>query len=497
MDHFNKSMDRFDKFIETSGMDSKNYQRDGVAWLLENELKNDPPFGVRGGFVADEMGLGKTIMMIGLCIANFKFKTLIVVPPVLLNQWHSQIYKTTGHKSIMYHGRNKHKLASYHNLFEKSVIVLCSYDAISKKIPKKKKIIIEDDENNILHKIKWGRVIFDEAHHLRNKNTGRYFGAKLLQSDIKWLVSGTPIQNKKQDFYALCSLIKLPASYFKQTDNYSDIVSNFILKRTKKMVGIDLMEAQDNKTVVSWKNTSEEMLARDIHSALIFNNTKKQQNNQLIENILEKGINQLPLLLRARQACIYPKMMQKLIQNFKNMGLIKDKDKDNCYDEAMNYSSKLDAVVEAILLRKDNGNGKIVFCHFKEEMNIIAERLKNYAGENFTIAIIDGKTSVSARKKILVDPKNVLIMQIQTGCEGLNLQEHYNEVYFVSPHWNPYVEDQAIARCHRIGQIKPVFVWRFEMDKFIDMESSKTISIEQYVNDVQKGKRDLVSQIIE
>ena len=65
-------MEIFDKYIEKSGMDKKSYQRDGVQWLVENETRDLPPCGVRGGFVADEMGLGKTIMMIGLCLANFR-----------------------------------------------------------------------------------------------------------------------------------------------------------------------------------------------------------------------------------------------------------------------------------------------------------------------------------------------------------------------------------------------------------------------------------------
>jgi SNF2 family DNA or RNA helicase len=87
-------------------------------------------------------------------------------------------------------------------------------------------------------------------------------------------------------------------------------------------------------------------------------------------------------------------------------------------------------------------------------------------------------------------------LQIQTGCEGLNLQEHYSEVYFVSPHWNPAVEDQAIARCHRIGQTKQVTVNRFEMGNFLDetIEEFETLSIEKHVNNVQHLKRKIASE---
>lgn len=521
-------MEHFDKYIEKSGMDKKTYQREGVQWLLNNETRVVAPCGVRGGFVADEMGLGKTIMMIGLCIANFRKKTLIVLPPVLIDQWFRQIYKTTGHKCIVYHGKNKKKLLvnlggedGVRGELERAVIVLCSYDAITLKF----------DNKNILHDITWGRVIFDEAHHLRNKKTGRFIGGKMLKSEIKWLVSGTPIQNKKQDFYALCSLINLPVSYYKDSSNYPEIGSRFILKRTKKQVGIMLEDAVETKNIVLWKNCAEEMLAKEIHSAFAFskvslvgnggkdcdvlgetNNNQKKcqgqgqgqsqgQGHEFMNVMLDHGYGKLPLLLRARQSCIYPKMMESKIEIFKQMGLIKDK--NTTYDEAMKHTSKLDSVVGAIMARKDNGNGKIVFCHFKEEMNFIAERLRGGC-DGIVIAIIDGKTSAGARMKILSEPKDVLIMQIQTGCEGLNLQENYSEIYFVSPHWNPYVEDQAIARCHRIGQKKPVFVWRFEMDNFgdcCDGDSGGSLvttkNLDEYVTDVQNDKRILVSKIIE
>jgi len=537
-------------YIEKSGMDKKDYQREGVQWLLENETRVSTPCGVgiRGGFVADEMGLGKTIMMIGLCVANFRKKTLIVVPPVLIDQWFRQIYKTTGHKCVVFHGRNKKKLVSYdvlilQQIFEQSVIVLCSYDAISVKLNKKNKknkknktnintTINSEDSNSlgVLHNIIWGRVIFDEAHHLRNKNTGRFLGAKLLRSEIKWLVSGTPIQNKKQDFYALCSLINLPASYYTDSSNYTEIGAQFILKRTKKLVGIQLGDAIENKNIVVWKNRAEEMLAKEIHSAFAFsnirlnewrdvsidssnekNNFKKNKNydsHQFIDGMLDHGYGKLPILLRARQSCIYPKMMQDKIELFKKIGIIKEGYGDGkgrgdggIYEEAMKHTSKLDSVIGAIMERKDNGNGKLVFCHFKEEMKVIAERLRNNCGDGFAIGILDGKTSGGARMKLLSEPKDVLIMQIQTGCEGLNLQENYNEIYFVSPHWNPYVEEQAIARCHRLGQMKPVFVWRFEMDKFsgdtCDGIAVPTKNLEEYVTDVQNDKRILVSNIIE
>jgi len=74
------------------------------------------------------------------------------------------------------------------------------------------------------------------------------------------------------------------------------------------------------------------------------------------------------------------------------------------------------------------------------------------------------------------------------------LQENYSEIYFVSPHWNPYIEDQAVGRCHRIGQKKTVFVWRFEMNHF-DLDISLK-NLDKHVNDIQNCKRDVVNKII-
>ena len=100
-------MGLFHKYLERSRLEYKDYQFNGVKWCINNELNPLPTCNVRGGFIADEMGLGKTIIMIGTFVSNFLRKTLIVLPPILLDQWLLQIYKTTGHTALLYHGANK------------------------------------------------------------------------------------------------------------------------------------------------------------------------------------------------------------------------------------------------------------------------------------------------------------------------------------------------------------------------------------------------------
>jgi len=160
-------------------------------------------------------------------------------------------------------------------------------------------------------------------------------------------------------------------------------------------------------------------------------------------------------------------------------------------------ASKMDAVVETILDRKNNGNGKLVFSHYKEEIDTLIRRLREGGIER--VASLDGRNSMASRSDILSEKYEVLILQIQTGCEGLNLQDNYSEIYFVTPHWNPSVEDQAVGRCHRIGQTRRVSVFRFEMDGFENNinENSPGISFDNYVSFVQNKKRELVKEIIQ
>jgi SNF2 family DNA or RNA helicase len=462
-------MERYNYLLLKSKFQFKQYQYDGVKWCLNNEIN---PKSFKGGFIADEMGLGKTIMMIGVMFVNYLQHTLIVVPPVLIHQWFKEIYKTTGHKALLFYGNNKKKYTQEN--INKAHIVLTTYNMI---LP----------ENCLLKNISWNRVIYDEAHHLRNRNTIRYKACLKIKAQICWLVTGTPIQNKKRDFNNLCCIAGIKPSIYTNPKE----INNFLLRRTKQQVGINLPPVNKQECLIEWKNPLEMKLSEEIHS-LLPNQTFVSSNKQrkLAQAFGKAGI--LVALLRARQSCILPNLMRKNMEKFCKLGLIKPKSL-----EALKYTSKLDAVIKLMLERKDNEKGKIVFCHYQNEIDTISQRLLK--GGMTKVVCYDGRNSGGHNLTTLSDPADALIIQIQTGCEGLNLQDRFSEVYFVSPTWNPAVEEQAIARCHRIGQIKPVHVFRFHMTTYQCIsENQETVSpsLDQYIQNIQNVKKDIINGII-
>ncbi len=471
------NLKNFNSYLERNNLDVKQHQQEGVRWCLRNEIEGSKIGDkvIRGGLMADEMGLGKTMQMIGVMLCNVKLHTLIVLPRALMEQWIGVIKKTLGHTPLVYHGTNIKNISA--DDINAAPIVISSYGMIS---------LSKDQKKNPLHITKWDRIIYDEAHHLRNAKTAVHNGAKIMKSDIIWLVTGTPIQNKKTDFYSLCSVIGIPETYYLSDENLMDLVKKFIIKRTKKEAKIELPELNIHNINVEWSNDNEKALAEEIHSMLNFSRVGKSHLDASMA-ALGGEFKILPLLVRARQACIYPALIKENVDQLMDAGLIEQSEK---ISEALTCSSKMDAVVSKILERKNNNRAKLIFCHYRGEIDILKKELTREGLETKTF---DGRVNTSERSEILEQKCDVLILQIQTGCEGLNLQQ-FSEIYFVSPHWNPAVEDQAVARCHRIGQKNPTDVFRFNMVGFDDDLETRTI--DEYSANVQDAKREVMTNVL-
>lgn len=517
---------RFRNLLEKAKMDTKPHQIQGIEWCIKRETEGN------GGIIADEMGLGKTITMIGLFVSNFVPRTLIVLPITLLEQWQAQIYRVTGHNALIYHGSNirLNSLSNNDNL-RKAPIVLTTYGVVSRQYSIRGTASAK--QNTDLLKLFWNRIVFDEAHHLRNARTQKHLGADILKCKHRWFITGTPIQNHQRDFVSLCNLLRM---------NPEEVQQKCILRRTKKQVGIEIPDCVDESISVSWSNEGEKQLAQEIHSLLSFSGTPSPSQGLLAEYLIgtsntnntnnknlqnQNNIDKsrtIRALLLAKQCCTYPHLLKNHIDRLLNHHLI---DNHHPFTNGIKSKSKMDVVVDNIVARKDNQCGKIVFCQFRGEIDEMKQRLTD-AG--MCVGVLDGRTTKTEKFEILNQNSehykyNVLILQIQTCSEGLNLQERFSEVYFASPHWNPSLEDQAIARCHRIGQTKVVNVYRFVMDGFdinINMlsrndddfiqsaekekekekenenekeQEKDSISIDGYVNIVQQNKREMMQEL--
>lgn len=435
------------KFEKQNTIKLYDYQHTGIEWCVEKER-----FGsvlekskIYGGLICDDMGLGKTFQIIGTILSNYLPRTLIVLPKILLDQWEKVFVKYLNHNPLVYHGANKRNI-SLEDL-KMSPIILTTYHML---ITEKKEL------QNKLQMVEWDRVIFDEAHHMRSSNTKIYIAGNELKSKIKWLITGTPIQNKINDLYSLLNILKIDKEHYK--NELEETLKMVMLKRTKQEVGIAIPELNERVIYVKWKNEKEKKQAEQIHRKLKFSKLECREK-------LEKS-EILKQVIKCKQSCV-------------------DIDMVSGYDN--NNHTKLNRVIEFIKERKKEK--KLIFCHFNKEIEYLTLNLSN---ENFKVDYLNGSKTKKARSHILEKELDILILQIQTGCEGLNLQQ-YSEVYFISPSWNPALESQAIARCHRIGQDKPTNVFRFKMEPFDSEYRTQSLDIHSGICQL---KKKVISNII-
>lgn len=342
-----------------------DYQLKGLSWLLwrESEVPS-------GGLLADDMGLGKTVQMISLILktrqmyenpennwpihqmsmggAHREGGTLIVVPSTILGQWHSEIHKHVKPRYLtvfIYHGQSRTK--NIHTLVKYSV-VLTTYG-----------IVQNASEIDPLKRITWERIILDEAHFIRNHRSKTAKSVFTLKGLKKWALTGTPIQNKCEDYFALMKFLQLKpfndlVVWKKFVDNKHDsgfqrlgVISKAImLRRTKEQVrdAVGLFEiGEKNVENVQIQLGEEEfvlyeklshfskaLLARFVqeHSGRDIGSHSERENEFVLdhpdiarwrrnfESMGEiKTLHILVLLLRLRQLCCHPSLARATLLN--------------------------------------------------------------------------------------------------------------------------------------------------------------------------------------
>ncbi|KAI5301945.1 DNA repair protein rad16 [Ascosphaera pollenicola] len=186
--------------------DLKPFQLEGLDWMIKQEASQ-----WKGGLLGDEMGMGKTIQAVSLLMSDFpaKLPSLVVVPPVALMQWQSEIkaYTSDKLKVLIYHNSTtKTKLFTTEELASYDVIIV-SYSGLESLYRKQTKgwnrgehVVKEDSP---IHALKFHRLILDEAHNIKQRTTGVAKACFALKANYKWCLSGTPVQNRIGEFFSL------------------------------------------------------------------------------------------------------------------------------------------------------------------------------------------------------------------------------------------------------------------------------------------------------
>jgi len=438
----------------------RDYQYHGYNWL---RFLNDSGFG---GILADDMGLGKTIQVISM-LANLKKTScsLIIVPKSLLFNWCNEIDKFCPQLSYyVHHGTKREKelepILNYQ-------IVLTTYDTAASDI-------------ELLSLYTFEYIVLDESQAIKNIQSKRYKAMRLLQSNNKLAMTGTPIENNTFDLYAQLSFtnpgLLNSASHFKS--NFSDpidgrgdaeagallrkIVHPFILRRTKEQVAKDLPPKTVSTLYCEMEPTQRKL----------YENLKKQIKEDIYAKIEEDGLAKsrfkiLDGLLRLRQMCNSPLLVNP---NFKG---------------ANTNSVKIQLLLDNLEDTLGNHNA-LVFSQFTSLLSIVRKELD---AKKIKYAYLDGKTrdrEAEVNRFMENDDVKLFLISIKAGNTGLNLTKA-DYVYIIDPWWNPAVEAQAIDRTHRIGQKKNIFAY-----KLICKDT-----IEEKILKLQEKKKRIAEDIIQ
>ena len=492
----------------------RDHQITGVEWLIKQEIDASK----KSGMLCDDPGLGKTIQIAALIKALELDKTLIIVPPSVVHQWKEVLINVLGDDKVYIHtGLNRIKTVSdVFNTRKKLednarnfTVAITTYGLIFNKLnrtewdPEKAK--------TILHLLKWDRIILDEGHLIRNSKTKIFEMCSMLTARHRWILTGTPIQNSKNDIRCLMKFLNV------KNAPVQDLISDYVMRRTKKILIDNNGTFEDYNCVnhiCKFKTKEEQNIYEAIEKDAIDRLNETNNNNPYKMNMVL-----LELILRLRQASIHPNIAMSSIEK-KNV----NHRNNECKFKKLNcVSTKITTLIEKI--KKVNGLS-LIFCHFRQEMKMISD---NLAKENIKSRMYDGSMNRQQRidvinqydvnngKKILkkingkyftkkIEGPTVLIIQIKAGGVGLNLQKFTN-VFIVSPDWNPCNEIQAIARAHRLGQRKKVTVHKFTLSfnpsfkSIIDNEEEnsddkKQLTIDEKILDMQKCKRDIMVDLL-
>jgi len=456
------------------------YQTDGVEWMIKREGVSDTELhgqdNCKGGVLADEVGLGKTIMTIALILSNPKQNTLILVPKSLIKQWKTEIEKFGPSISLQVI-TEEHTIELNMNPKVNHVILMSQTKLNNRS---------SDVKSLVCLKLEYDRVIIDEAHSIKNHRSKLHKSCALLKTDIRWALTATPVMNKMTDFINLMNWIGVHKFICQGWKDH--VVERYILRRTKVQVesfnkALELPPCIQSVHKV-FLTKEEQKLYSDSLS------TMKNTMKELKKSGQENAFKALEIILRMRQICTCPQSYYDGVYKSKRKYCLSDDiiEKDVWENEVSKKILILNSIEGTPHLEKC-----LVFCHFSNEVRMYSDALTEKKIRN---DFLDGSKSIEERQSIISnfetqEDMKVLIIQIQTGGQGLNLQVA-NNIYITSPTWNPALQHQIIGRAHRTGQTKSVFVNIY----VVTTDSEEDSTIEEKIITLQEEKQKMICEVM-
>jgi len=414
------------------------YQQQGLNWL--GFLQQ---YGF-GGILADDMGLGKTLQTLSLIQGLkdnkrlYKRPVLVVAPTSLMGNWQREAAQFTPElKTCLIHGLNR---AKQFDQISKCDLVITSYPLLLRDADRYKKR-------------KFSLLVLDEAQAIKNPNTKVAQQVRALDAGSRLCLTGTPLENHLGELWALMDFampgllggLKSFNQFYRQPieqegDRLSQQalakrVAPFMLRRTKT----DVVQELPAKTEII-QYVQLEGQQRELYESIRI--SMEQRIRQLVatKGLARSHIEFLDALLKLRQACIDPRLVK--------------------LDKAAQIegSAKLDWLRDTLPELLDEGRRVLIFSQFTAVLGLLEVLLKEL---NVEYSKLTGQTRKrqEAIDRFQSGDVPVFLISLKAGGSGLNLTAA-DTVIHLDPWWNPAVEQQATDRAYRIGQDKPVFVYK-------------------------------------
>lgn len=457
----------------------RNGIREALAWtptvpkLFEGELRDYQVEGYRwmarlarlgaGACLADDMGLGKTVQAIALMVERAKEgPCLVIAPTSVCHNWEDEIEKFAPALEVHRLRSAEDRSGLVEALGPMSVLIV-SYTLLHL-------------ESGILSGKDWSMAILDEAQAIKNAETRRAQASLKLRAGFRLALSGTPVENYLEDLWSLFNFVnpgllgsreafqkrfvaRIAAGDGEARQTLKLLIRPFLLRRTKNAVLAELPERIEKTIAIELPGPE-----RAFYEAL------RKEALEKLEGMDETAPGQRKIhifaeLTRLRRACCHPRLV---------------------VPEVALPSAKLAAFLELALELKKSNHRALVFSQFVSYLALVRQELEKVG---VAYQYLDGQTPGPDRERRVrafqSGEGDLFLISLKAGGTGLNLTAA-DYVFHLDPWWNPAVEDQAADRAHRIGQTRPVTIYRLVSEN----------TIEEKIVRLHKGKRELANEIL-